>query len=662
VGCGSSSGASGDPALAASATAGIGATSTSSSLTVGTISRPGSSAGGGATVALPASGAATSASAAASVGAESGATATSPATAATTTATTTVSPTAPAPVNPHTSPTVAATPAGAGSAPAQRRSITAWVACTGTSDDSAGVAKALAAARNGAFILVVDCPVTIKIGTDIARTLFIDNGTTVEFTGNGKFTVDDVQIPAFVIADSSDITLTDWNVQYDASLPVNDRIGYEDGGQSNDGKAGNAFNDVRLTQWLAANRAIVFDNSQGSVHAQWSGETNACAVFYITGDATNVNVTGMHLYVPANAGGERFIPVAFAVGTNFRRNQTVTANMPLTAQNFAIPQNLTFSNITLDGTYMGWVGGLKNSVFENIQSNRYGDQQDAAGNNVGGVGKWFAPPHLFYFNYQVDVDPALFNSNIQIRQVVDNGLRVGKARDAGGKDTISGYANSLKLGCVDCSVDGYQSYRPDGFMDVLTSDGLTVSNATATYDSAFTNNLYPGWRFPSAAYKNLKFENISLQDSAAVTIVGPIGNANVVGANRNLVFSNVHVGINLWDHSVAPFPYILGEDDSLAFIYSMGNDRSQHLQSVTNNVQLQFLVSPATVHVGQTTSLTWLSWQANSCSAAGAWTAALATTGSRELKMTTPGTYNFTLSCRNAQTTTSATAKVVVSL
>jgi hypothetical protein len=122
------------------------------------------------------------------------------------------------------------------------------VSCSGTSDDTAGVVKAFAAARHGAFTLVVDCPVNIKIGTDIARSVFIEDGTTVEFTGAGKFTVDNVQIPAFVIADSSNINLTNWNVEYNATLPVNEAIGYEDSGEFNGGKAGNAFNDVPRTR------------------------------------------------------------------------------------------------------------------------------------------------------------------------------------------------------------------------------------------------------------------------------------------------------------------------------------------------------------------------------------------------------------------------------
>ncbi len=86
------------------------------------------------------------------------------------------------------------------------------------------------------------------------------------------------------------------------------------------------------------------------------------------------------------------------------------------------------------------------------------------------MGKWFAPPHLFYLSYAPNGDPALFNSNIRIRNVLDDGPRVGAARDKAASDGLSGYALSLKLGCVDCSVDNYITTRPDGFLDVLPSD------------------------------------------------------------------------------------------------------------------------------------------------------------------------------------------------
>jgi hypothetical protein len=522
------------------------------------------------------------------------------------------------------------------------------------------VAKAFAAASHGAFTLVVDCPVNIKVGTDIARTIFIDDGTTVEFTGTGKFTVDNVQIPAFVIADSSNINLTNWNVEYDASLPVNESIGYENNGQLSTGKAGGAFNDVRLTPWLAANRGIVFDDSLGRATAYWTGTTNACAVFFITGDSSNVSVSGMRLYVPANAGGDRFIPVAFAVGMNYKRNQTIHSHTPLTSQYVAIPKGLTFSNITLDGTYMGWVGALTDSVFENVTSHRYGDLQDANGKNVGGIGKWFAPPHLFYLKSAQDADAALNSNNIQIKNVVDSGIRIGKARDAGGSDSISGYANSLKLGCVDCSVDTYTSARPDGLMDVLSSDGLTVSNVTGTYNSAFTNHLYPGWRFPSVTYKNVKFQNITLTDSAENTVAQmPIGNAGAI-SNQAIALSNVKVIVRSWVGETAPFPTINGTGNDVSLNYLNQNTQSRQMKVQYETVELMLKASVATMKVGQTTELTWTSRQASSCSGGGAWSGAFGMSGSRFVKITTPGTHSFTLDCRNSGSATSTTLSVVV--
>jgi hypothetical protein len=631
-GCGSSGSSSASTVAAAS--------SGSSSTAVGTISRTGST--GSATSGTTTGGTATTGTA--TTGTSTGTTTTTGGT------TTPVQPVAP--VTPPTSVTTA---------PAVKKAIDSWVSCTGTSDDTAGVAQAFAAAKHGAFTLTVDCPVNIKIGSDISRTLFIDDGTSVEFTGAGKFTVDNVLIPAFVIADSSNITLTNWNVEYVGGLPIAETLNYENNGQAaaTADKPGNAFNDLRLTQWLTSNKAINFDRSRGTIMSPWGGTTNSCAVFYLTGDTSNVSVTGMQLYVPKTAGGNRFIPVAFALTSNFKRAQTVSSNTPTTGDYYAVPHDLLFSNVTLDGTYMGWVGGLQNAVFENIHSVRYGDLQDAAGGNVGGVKKWFAPPHLFYFNYAIDGDAGLFNTNIQIKNVVDSGVRVGKARDAGGSDTISGYADSLKLGCVNCSVDGYVSDRPDGLMDVLNSDGLTISNVTATYNSSFTNNIYPGWRFPSESYKNVKFENISLTDTAESTVAGPIGNA-AVAANQGLVLSNVQVGINKWGPGNAPFPTIAGSDNAVSLNYSMVANLSQYLKSQNGTVELELLAAPATVRVGDSVDLTWLSRGANSCSGDGEWSGSLGTNGAHRTKLTSAGTHQFVLVCRNSSSTTTTTASVVV--
>src|SRR5580704_5314290 len=65
------------------------------------------------------------------------------------------------------------------------RSIRNWVVCDGRTDDAVGAATAFFAAKHHAFILLVYCPVFIHTGTDVARPIFVDSGTTVYFTRDG---------------------------------------------------------------------------------------------------------------------------------------------------------------------------------------------------------------------------------------------------------------------------------------------------------------------------------------------------------------------------------------------------------------------------------------------------------------------------------------------
>ena len=126
------------------------------------------------------------------------------------------------------------------------------------------------------------------------------------------------------------------------------------------------------------------------------------------------------------------------------------------------------------------------------------------------------------------------------------GPRMGGVRPGGG-----GYASSLKLGCNSCSVDGYTTNRKDGFMDVLDSDGLTVSNVTATYDSSFVDQYeaWPGWRWPGggadAYFKNVSFTHVTLTDEAAVTVAGPVSN-NTSRENANIAMTDVSVVMQSW--------------------------------------------------------------------------------------------------------------------
>jgi hypothetical protein len=470
-----------------------------------------------------------------------------------------------------------AEPAGAAmTAPAApaTKSIRQWVTCDGRADDTAAAAKAFSAARRHAFTLLVDCPVRLHVGSDIGRPVFIEDGTSVTFSGSGEFIIDNVLQPAFVIANSADVTLTGWSIRYVGSLPADpDTRGFEQGGQFV-ARAGHfqpaaAFNDMQLSAWLTRNRGVTFDQGQGHVSAVWAGPTNTSSLFFVTGDVARLRVTGMKLYVPADVTADRFIPMAFSFSKNYRGNQVVTAKTPLTAQYVAVPHDLTFSDIDLDGTYMGWQGNLQDATFVHIRSHRYADLQDKDGGQVGGTGKWFAPPHLFYLNYAKDGDPGLFDRRIALRDVIDSGPRIGQARDRGDGGSLSGYATSLKIGGMDIVVDQYRSTRPDGFLDLLASDGVKISNVVATYDSSFLHDLYPGWRFPDSPYRNVTIENVVLTDLAAKTVQRPIGNSGNT-SNDHVVLRNIEVRMNHWDGGGSPQPAIAGQHNEVSIRFTGG--------------------------------------------------------------------------------------------
>jgi hypothetical protein len=553
--------------------------------------------------------------------------------------------------------------AGAASVPVNK-SISAWVSCTGTSDDTSGAIRAFAAARHGAFTLLVDCPVRLHSGPAIDRVIFIDNGTSVEFTSSGKFFVDNLLHPAFVIANSNNISLVNWNVEWDGSVAVDPHTGgYELGGKAVTAAgltpAAGAFNDIVLTDWLETNRSITFDQTKGYVKANWVGPADTAAVFYITGDSTSVVFTGLRLYVPPSAGADRFMPAAFSLSVNWKSGQAVTATTPKTAQHVAVPRWLTFSGITLDGILMGWQGNVQNATFDTITSHRYADLQDAKGGHVGGIGKWFPPPHLLYLNYDSAGDPALFNSNIHINSVLDWGPRVGVARDKGGTDTVSGYALSLKIGCNYCSVDNYGSNRPDGFMDVLPSYELTVSNVFAAFDSAFLNNLYSaGVRFPATGYHYVTFENVDLLDTAESTVVAPVGNAPSA-TNAGISFMYFNVTMNRWAGSGLPVPTIAGVTNTVVMSLDMTGQSVKVSHLLEGTVSATLSGNPATLHPGGSTLLTWGSTGAVSCNASGAWSGAVGTSGSRIIKVGPAGNHDFNLICRNTSNLASTALRVI---
>jgi len=438
------------------------------------------------------------------------------------------------------------------------KSISQWAVCDGKTDDSKAVAAAFAAAKNGAFTLVVDCPAFVRVGMDIARPIFIDDGTSVQFAPGGLFIVDNVMVPTWVIANSSNITLTGWIVEYVGGMPVNP----VSGGYFNNGvwvlaagpyQPSSNWNNA-LTKWLSANRGIVFQKSG----AQWPGPTGTSAIFYLIGDSGNITITNMRLFVPSNALGSQFIPTAFSSNANWLSNQTVTATTPVNDTTSAVPYNVKVSNLVIDGAYMGWVGPLENSKFDQVTSFRYGDLQDASGGNVGGVGRWFAPPHLFYLTSYAD-DVGLGISEVTVSNVMDYGCRVGVARDnAANSPPYSGYASSLKMGGIDSLVKNYTSYRPDGPLTVLPSDNFTITGLRGYYNSAFTSNFYNGITFPMNPYTDVQITDTYLVDVAQVSVEKPI--ANMTHPTSTGMVLKATVVMNSWGSPTSYQPTFAGSN------------------------------------------------------------------------------------------------------
>ena len=529
-----------------------------------------------------------------------------------------------------------------GAAPAAVRSIRAWTRCDGVHDDHDGVAKAFAAAANGAFVLQIDCPVFIHVGFDIARPIFIDNDTTVRFSGGGLFIVDNTLIPSFVIANSRNVTFTGARVEYEGGLPVDMNTGYyvENGRRVADGGSdapGAAFNDRTFRNWLSGHRGVILGPA---AHTPWSGPTDLCAIFFITGSVSHLTVTDMKLFAPPQAGADRFIPMAFAMTMGLNSNQTLVGPPAVTPQFYSLPSRLSFSDIDLDGYYMGWQGGAQGLSISHVRAHRYGDLQDAKGGNIGGRslvgGKmigWFAPPHLFYINFGHSWDRRLYTRDIKISDVIDYGNPVGQPRDTPAR-CCEGNALSLKVGGIGVRVNTYRSDRPDGFLDVLGGEDMLLSNIQASYDSAFLHDLYPGVRFPDYGYRNVTLENVTLTDRAATTVAAPIYFSDAADQS-GIVARSLKVILNDWRGQAAGgniiAHYIPGSDHHVLVDDRLKTDGGDIRVAQAGSVGATLSVRPQGRDV---IAVSWFSGpHTTGCKAIGGWGGVLAPNGAIRLSV-----------------------------
>jgi hypothetical protein len=430
-----------------------------------------------------------------------------------------------------------------------RYSIRNWAICGAQIDNGVAVANAFAAASYHHFTLIVDCPIFIHIGMDVDRPIFVDHNTNVIFSNKGEFILDNTLIPAFAIVDSRNIQFQGWRVRYVGGLPVDMntdfymRDGVRIASFVQDPPAA-AF-QRRETEWLSVHRGVRFKTG---AMAPWHGPTNTSALFFIDGDARDVTMSDMRFYVAAGAKGSQFIPIVFSMTYGIKADSTVDVYSRIIPATIAVPSNLIFQDITIDGAYMGWQGNARDLLISHVRSLRYGDLQDADGGEIGGASivdgkltRWFSPPHLIYLNYERSWNSLLYNEHVFVDDVIDAGIRVGMKRDDI-NNCCSGNALSLKIGAVDGKVSNYISFRVDGLLDVLNSTKLQFQNVEGIYNSKFLDNLYPGIRFPDTAYNEVTFQNVTLIDTAPFTTHAPI----ILPYAKNLSGA-ITIYLNAWE-------------------------------------------------------------------------------------------------------------------
>ncbi len=480
------------------------------------------------------------------------------------------------------------------------RSISEWAYCDGVHDDRNALATAIQQARQNSFTLQIDCPLLINIGMDIAKPIFIDNQTKISGTPRGRIYVNNELVPAFVIANTHDVTLANLNFIYTGEIPLSNMApgGYFNNGEfiksSSKTPPAYAFNDITLKNWLITNRSINFDHSSSF----WTGLPDPFAMFYIKGDSYNIVFSNLKIAAKAKVAPNHFIPEVVALVPDYKSNQDIN-NFNLYSAPMEVPHKLTFNNIYLDGYLMGWHGSGQYLSFNNIEANRYSVLQDEFGNNPGGINKWFSPPHLFYLNYSAKIESSLENSFITLSNVTDHGIKIGKVEDQESDAAIAGNAASLKLQAHQVKVNNYVSMRPDGFLDLMSSQDVVFNNVKAIYDSEYLGYLFPIIRFPCiglpyTGYQDIKFINLNLADKAAITHMPPI-TGNTDKRNTNIIFKNVTVNLNQWNSYVLPFSptdkanptYFTGEnnqfDVKLNYIQRYGDVHTQGISIERTN-------------------------------------------------------------------------------
>lgn len=427
---------------------------------------------------------------------------------------------------------------------------------------------ALASVASSGKTLLVDKKVFIDVtgGNEI---YFPSQTTKIVFTKDGEIIGRWDTNPLFVILHSK-AEIDDLKIKYDGP-GLDASVNYSASpGQDPGFAVQNRVKAKMISDWG--------NTFSGAGNAIWYGPHPYMAAIALQGQASLSLNGSSKFYVDDSTTADNFIPWVISGKGQWKPGLTgiTTSSGNLTPNANIVQPSLYTENMLIDGAYMGVQGEFASATFRGTRGIRYSDLMDASGNNIGGVGgNSTPPPHLFYINER--------NGNINIIDTIDYGVWVTTNADPKARrNPAVGSCCSLKYGCQTGMVMGYQSYRPDGFADLLGDQSgygktfYTVSDFYAEYDSSVCGNLFPSIRFPSPPYIGCVIQNGKLVDTATQTIISVIG-GSTDAINTRIVIKNVEVEMQDYGGTNYPGTYFNGSNHNIDVRYKF----KSHTQTQT---------------------------------------------------------------------------------
>jgi hypothetical protein len=144
-----------------------------------------------------------------------------------------------------------------------------------------------------------------------------------------------------------------------------------------------------------------------------------------------------------------------------------------------------------------------------------------------------------------------------IKNVVDQGDRLGGIWDYDLYHPLNtnglagrGSSTSIKIQGDNSAVENYYSSRTEGFGDILSSHGLTLTNITALFDSSVVKYSLPAFRFTESNNKDVIIKNMVLQDNATASLIFPISGSSSPN-NSDIKLQKVMLYMHHWSNDTS---------------------------------------------------------------------------------------------------------------